>query len=141
MPHSNNKDIVPAWGDSKKAAGTFGGIAKSQETIIADVNSIPLIDISLIFSPHLKDRQEVAAELREACVKIGFFYVTGHGIPQQQIDGVFECGRQFFDLSFEEKMEIFINNTHNYRGYTPLGGSGKRGLDGKGSEISTFNFC
>ncbi|RDW69867.1 hypothetical protein BP6252_08887 [Coleophoma cylindrospora] len=122
---------VPIWGDANKAAGNFGTVEKSPDTRAAAPGAIPVIDVSPMFSPMIEDRKRVAAELREACLKIGFFYVKGHGIDQAQIDRVFEGGKQFFSLGFEEKMEIFINNTHNYRGFTPLGGSGAR-LNGKG---------
>jgi isopenicillin N synthase-like dioxygenase len=49
------------------------------------------------------------------------------------IDSVFECGKEFVVLSFEEKMDTYINNIPNYRGYTPLGGSESPGPDGQGS--------
>lgn len=131
-PHA--QDPIPIWGDPNKAAGTFGTVEKSQETFHGDFDTIPVIDISSIFSANLEDRIKVAQELRDACLEIGFFYVTGHGIPDEMVDGVFEVAKTFFRFSFEEKMEVFINNQKNYRGYTPLGGSGTKDKDGKGSK-------
>ncbi len=137
MPYVTDSE-VPLWGSQNKAAGNFGTVEKSQEAKLATLDEIPLIDVSGIFSPNLNDRKKVAEELRDACIKIGFFYITGHGIPQEQVDGVFEAGKSFFDLTFEEKMECFINNVPNYRGYTPIGGAGSRGVNGKGSKFSRF---
>jgi len=127
---------VPEWGKSQKAGGNYGTTTILSEhalEISADSNSIPVIDVSNIFSPILEARKAVAAEIREACINVGFFYVQNHGIPQELVDGVFEWGKKFFDLSFEEKMEIYIDNIYHYRGYTPLYGAGTAGSDGKGS--------
>ncbi|RDW80981.1 hypothetical protein BP5796_05679 [Coleophoma crateriformis] len=136
---TDERPPVPIWGDANKAAGNFGTMEKSPDTRAAEPDAIPVIDVSSMFSAKIEDRKRVAAELREACLKIGFFYVTGHGIDPAQIDRVFEGSKQFFNLGFEEKMEIFINNTHNYRGFTPLGGSGAR-LNGKGNMNEAFDW-
>lgn len=55
------------------------------------------------------------------------------------IDGVFEWGERFFNLTFDEKMEIYIDNVPNYRGYTPLYGAGTAGADGRGSKVSSYS--
>lgn len=122
-----------------KVVGNYGTtICKSEDSIVGDFESIPLIDVSGIFSENLDDRKKVAAELRLACVNVGFFYVKNHGISQEMVDGVFEWGKKFFDLTFEEKMEIYIDNVPNYRGYTPLHGAGIAGADGRGSLLLNF---
>jgi hypothetical protein len=50
--------------------------ASSNESIEAE--EIPVIDVSGIYSDKLKDRQAVAEQIREACNRIGFFYVINH---------------------------------------------------------------
>ncbi|KAH7381879.1 putative 1-aminocyclopropane-1-carboxylate oxidase [Cadophora sp. MPI-SDFR-AT-0126] len=130
-----------AWGESTKASGNFGTIpTHSTDSILADFDAIPLIDIGPIFSTSLSDRQVVAARLREACINVGFFYVKGHGIQQDLVDGVFEWGKKFFDLPFEEKMEVYIDNTPHYRGYTPLYGAGRPDAEGKGNANEAFDW-
>jgi isopenicillin N synthase-like dioxygenase len=62
------------------------------------------------------------------------FYAKGHGVPSEMMDKTFEWAERFFELSFDEKMELFINNQDNYRGYTPMYGSGKPDIDGLASE-------
>lgn len=47
-------------------------VCKSEDSIVGDFDSIPLIDIRGIFSEKLEDRAKVAAELREACIKLDF---------------------------------------------------------------------
>lgn len=43
-----------------------------------EAEEIPIIDVSRMFSERLEDRQAVAELIREACHRIGFFYVINH---------------------------------------------------------------
>lgn len=74
------------------------------------------------------------AALRDACMRVGFFYIENHGIPNELVHEAFEWRKKFFDLPSEEKMEIYIDNTPHFRGYTPLYGGGKPDAEGKGSK-------
>lgn len=125
---------IAVWGDPNKANGHFGTDEKSSNAIAGDFDSVPIIDISGVFSPDIEVRAKLASEIRDACIRVGFFYATGHGVPQEMIDQTFVWAEQFFALSFDEKMEIFINNQDNYRGYTPMYASGKPDTDGLASE-------
>lgn len=49
---------------------------KSNTSIESD--EIPIIDVAGIYSDRLEDRQAVAEKIREACHRIGFFYVINH---------------------------------------------------------------
>jgi non-haem dioxygenase in morphine synthesis N-terminal len=49
---------------------------ESNESVEAEV--IPIIDVSGMFSEKLEDRKAVAEKIREACHRIGFFYVVNH---------------------------------------------------------------
>ncbi|KUL89330.1 hypothetical protein ZTR_03669 [Talaromyces verruculosus] len=121
--------------------GKFGiQETKSEGSIVGDFDTIPLINVSRLFSEKLGDRKAVADELREACTRVGFFYVEGHGIPEELIDSVFDVGKKFFALDFEDKMECFINNTPHYRGYTPLYGAGKANSEGLGNANEAFDW-
>lgn len=40
--------------------------------------SIPMIDVSRMYSPRLEDRRALAEEIREASRNIGFFLITNH---------------------------------------------------------------
>lgn len=41
----------------------------------ADFDSIPVIDLSTLKSPHLHERQGLARQVDEACTQVGFFYI------------------------------------------------------------------
>ena len=64
---------------------------------------------------------EVVKQIHEACHDIGFFYISGHGVPQQTTDDIMEAARLFFDMSFEKKIALNIRNSKAYRGYIQKG--------------------
>ena len=61
-----------------------------------DFAEIPLIDIAGLRAAARDGVDEVAARIAEACETAGFFYVTGHGVPDSTIAGVFEAARWVF---------------------------------------------
>ena len=85
-------------------------------------SSVPLIDVSPLLEPGLSDAAKAAAkQLGEACERIGFFAVTGHGIPRQAIAELSRQAYAFFDLPFDEKMGIKRPKPEQNRGYIATG--------------------
>ena len=84
------------------------------------LDSLPILDIS-----QLDAGEDAAAEfrtqLREVTHNVGFFYLVGHGIPQQLIDEVLDLSRRFFALTEEQKFEIENVHSAQFRGYTRTG--------------------
>ncbi|KAM5343966.1 hypothetical protein ACJ41O_012503 [Fusarium nematophilum] len=86
-----------------------------------DLDLIPVIDASRIWSTNLEDRQAVADEIRGASRKIGFFYLVNHGIDPRYSDGAIDQAKRFFALPEEKKMEAFTGLVPNeYVGYHPM---------------------
>jgi isopenicillin N synthase-like dioxygenase len=84
---------------------------------------LPVIDLAPFVEGREPDeRRAVATALREACIDIGFFYLTGHGIPQREFDDVIALGHRFFELPLAEKMKLHSNNSPARTGYRGLGG-------------------
>lgn len=93
-----------------------------------DFKSIPIIDISVLLekwdeADMAQDEgvTQVVRQLDEACREAGFFYVKGHGIPDSLTKDVRSTARKFFDLSYEEKLEIKLSAANGYRGYQYVG--------------------
>lgn len=83
---------------------------------------IPLIDISGLFTDDIERHQKVAEELGYAAEHVGFFYITGHQIPQQQIERLKKQAKTFFALPLEEKMQYYAGKFGiKHRGYVPAG--------------------
>jgi isopenicillin N synthase-like dioxygenase len=57
------------------------------------MTDIPIIDVSGLRSAERDKRDAVAAALGAACRHVGFFYVTGHGIPPAVATGIFGAAR------------------------------------------------
>ncbi|MCU1393303.1 MAG: hypothetical protein JWM34_1731 [Ilumatobacteraceae bacterium] len=79
---------------------------------------LPMIDFTGYRTGDEAQRRAVVDEIGTACREIGFFYLTGHGVPQRIIDDAFVGIREFFALPFATKMEI-VATTAQYRGYFP----------------------
>src|SRR3546814_8828009 len=67
--------------------------------------NLPVLDLRR-FERGSAERESFLSDLRAAARDVGFFYLTGHGIAQQRIDGVFGLARRFFELSEQEKLAI-----------------------------------
>lgn len=83
------------------------------------MSAVPVVDISPIRSG---DPQAIAALGRavdEACRKIGFLVIRGHGVPDELIGEVRRLSWAFFDLPEEEKEKSRPPKGTMLRGYTP----------------------
>lgn len=82
--------------------------------------SVPLIDISGLRSISAADRKSVADAIDRACREIGFFYITGHGVPDSLVTELTAISRRFFDQPLDTKMAIASANSEHFRGYVPI---------------------
>jgi len=82
---------------------------------------LPIIDVTALNGGAIDDIGTVAREIGAACERHGFFYMTGHGIPDALMERMFAESRRFFAMPPAEKLKIKIN--HANRGYVPPGAS------------------
>lgn len=83
--------------------------------------TIPVIDLGpyLAGEPGALDR--TAKELHFALTRIGFYFIVNHGVPKDQIRGMFEQAKRFHAQPIEKKMALKLNK-HN-TGYMPMRGN------------------
>src|SRR5580658_7514496 len=86
------------------------------------VNNIPVIDIAPLTNGSPAQAQAVAAELGRACREVGFFYVTGHGIPPALVARVFDSSAAFFTGPASIRQAASFTGAGGNRGYIRLGG-------------------
>ncbi len=92
------------------------------EAARVSASALPIIDIGRLVSTNRAEREAVAAEMREACLRSGFFYVCNHRIPSALIDAVFAQTRALFALPQAAKSALDKAHSRANRGYEPLGG-------------------
>ncbi len=99
-------------------------------------NIIPTINISSIVRNGFETSNSIKVinKIKKACIDIGFFQITGHGISQKKIKDICTVGNNFFNSSETNKRKLSPNkwndqNKNIYRGYFPNDVNGKEGLD------------
>jgi isopenicillin N synthase-like dioxygenase len=90
---------------------------------VADADAaVPVIDIAPFMHGDAAARRAVVAAVKRACEQVGFFVITGHEVPDDQIRAAFTQGRAFFHLPLDEKMRIKRPGPGISRGYNSLAG-------------------
>src|SRR5262249_55250748 len=54
----------------------------------------------------------VASQVRDASAHVGFFYLAGHGVPDQIVDAAFAASREFHAMPLDEKLALRINENN-----------------------------
>lgn len=87
---------------------------------------IPVLDLDRL-EQGASELRTFLLDLRTAARDVGFFYLSGHGITQPEIDAVLGAARRFFALPEADKLDIEMVKSPQFRGYTPAGGELTRG--------------
>jgi isopenicillin N synthase-like dioxygenase len=83
---------------------------------------VPVIDLTLARTGGRRDREHVARQIDAACQEIGFFAITGHGVPDALVDDLRRRAHEFFALPLPEKLKASHPVRGTNRGYHPAGG-------------------
>ena len=81
--------------------------------------SVPVVDIGPSRAAG-RPVGDVARRIDEACRKVGFFAIVGHGIPDELRAAVLDQARTFFALPDEAKQAVAIEHSPNVRGYSAI---------------------
>lgn len=86
--------------------------------------SLPVIEMSPLFDASRSEaRRQVARDIEQACRDTGFFYVSGHGVPDALLARMEELSHRFFALPREAKEAMdMARGGAAWRGWFPLGG-------------------
>ncbi|KAH0832404.1 2OG-Fe(II) oxygenase [Lanmaoa asiatica] len=109
-------------------------LAETAASVDGAFTSIPIIDLNKCGTHG--GRLATAYEIRDACMRVGFFYsaclsspktdklassslVQNHGIPQSCLDSVLAAARTYFSLPMATKMKLHHKTVANFKGYSP----------------------
>ena len=95
-------------------------ISDDQKALTIDDATLPVIDLSGLFADDPTEKKKVATALGDAARNSGFFYITGHGIPEDLIEAMFAASKEFHDKPRSFKMKYWSGFTTNHRGYVPF---------------------
>jgi isopenicillin N synthase-like dioxygenase len=87
---------------------------------MSSTDDVPTIDISRFTHGSSEERNAVISQISDACERIGFFLVKGHGVPDSLIQRAYNSAQAFFDLPKEEKLNVKRNRAEVSRGYNLL---------------------
>jgi isopenicillin N synthase-like dioxygenase len=82
---------------------------------------LPVLDVSRFAAdPGSADAAAFVDSLRAAIHEVGFFYLVGHGVPDELNERVHAVARAFFALPEPERLAIENTHSPQFRGYTRL---------------------
>ena len=87
----------------------------------AAASQIPVIDYGPYFAGEPGALDRLVPQVRHACEHIGFFYISGHGVPDAIVDDAFAAARRFHALPMDEKLTLQLNDWNI--GYLPMNAS------------------
>jgi isopenicillin N synthase-like dioxygenase len=87
---------------------------------VRNITALPVVDLRA-------DSGQLRKSLREAAHEVGFFYLTGHEVPDTLAARVLEMARRLFELPQADKDAVAMVRSPHFRGYTRLGGELTRG--------------
>lgn len=82
-------------------------------------SSLPVISLQRLI--HGPDRAAEIERLREVTHTIGFFYLVGHGVPEDLQRRLFAVAKEFFAQPAQLKEQISNIDSPQYRGYAAVG--------------------
>ena len=108
---------------------------------------IPTVDISSLTKNNFNTKRSLQTikKIEKACIEVGFFQITGHGIDIKEINNICKIGNNFFNSSEKNKNKLAPKkwnkkNKNIYRGYFPNSVNGKEGLDLGDLKIKPHNI-
>lgn len=94
---------------------------QSRNTIHSAFTSLPVVDISPLFSQEPDEHKRVAKALDRAMRDAGFLYLKGHGIDGELIAELKATTKDYFAQDLARKMQDYIGLSRNHSGYVPQG--------------------
>lgn len=87
-------------------------VSAMADTPVTLVNGyVPVIDIASARDGDFNSRLHVAKTIGDVCESSGFMAITGHGVPDESIQQIYDATRRFFALPGAEKQQLLADPT------------------------------
>jgi isopenicillin N synthase-like dioxygenase len=86
------------------------------------MHEIPVIDLDPAQRGGRSEKMAVSRAIDAACSEIGFFTITGHGVPDRAVNDLRNAAHAFFSQPLAEKLKARHPGDGTNRGYHPVGG-------------------
>ncbi|MGI9597889.1 MAG: isopenicillin N synthase family dioxygenase [Acidimicrobiales bacterium] len=103
----------------------------------ADVDLIPVLDLSGLTAGDPAAIPALGRQLRTALEDVGFFFVTHHGVPWSMVEEIYDYARRLHGLPEDRFAEALMDRDHG--GYLGYGGGTSYASDIAG-EVRTPNL-
>ncbi|KAG2111736.1 flavonol synthase/flavanone 3-hydroxylase [Suillus clintonianus] len=91
-------------------------------TIFLEPTAIPIVDFAGFGEGASPEAIEIGKQLVKACQEVGFAYFRNTGIPQAEVDSMFEMSSRLFSLPVETKLLApHPKEGWKHRGYSGVG--------------------
>ncbi len=103
---------------------------------------VPVVDIGGFDSGTAELRARIAGEVDDACRRVGFLQIAGHGVATTTIEGMLDAGEAIFSMPLAAKLALTAPPEIN-RGYAPLGSESltySLGVDSPPDLFEAFNI-
>ncbi|MGL6369542.1 isopenicillin N synthase family dioxygenase [Aeromonas hydrophila] len=81
---------------------------------------LPIIDLAALDGAP-ETRRQMLATLGRAAREVGFFYLIGHGLSEQEQQETLALAARFFALPQQEKLAVQMVHSPHFRGYNQVG--------------------
>ncbi|MDC0666522.1 isopenicillin N synthase family dioxygenase [Nannocystis radixulma] len=105
--------------------------SSSENIRAAGSPAVPVIDISPFRDGT--DPDGVVCQVADACARIGFLVIEGHGVAPALVDRALAASKQFFALPPAVKANYVADRPDRFRGYFPLLGQSLARSTGDGA--------
>lgn len=114
--------IEPTWMETTLRSPRLNSHLARAGTMAHEASSftsIPVLDFSQTASQAT--RPQFLAELRNAIVNVGFFYLKNGPVSRQTQEAFIAKSMELFDLPLKKKSDIEMVNSKHFLGYSRLG--------------------
>ncbi|KAJ2987143.1 hypothetical protein NUW58_g4667 [Xylaria curta] len=95
---------VDYYQSSSKRGMRSNLISQHRSANMTGSNLIPVVDLDSWTGGSATSRKRIASEISDACRRLGFVYVTHHGVAADLLEEAFSWSRRLFDLPLAKKM-------------------------------------